>query len=250
MGGGILANPDILPELVFAAESDPTAARRVRRLAAEGRLRRLYSGVYTSNTDSPQDAIVLRHWQAIVGHLFPNSVLSHRSAFDGKPHNGNLVLTRGKNRRSIKLPGLTIEILPGPGPRLSPPANDTPYGSLYLASDPRRYLENLTRGRGWSSRVLPQQSIEAALDRILMVGGKHRLNQLRDQAREIATELGYEEQFKRLDIFVGALFGTQEARYLTAKQALARGPAVRPRQTANLRRTVFSFEYRATTGYP
>jgi len=70
--------------------------------------------------------------------------------------------------------------------------------------------------------VLPQQSIEAALDRILMVGGKHRLNQLRDQAREIATELGYEEQFTRLDSLVGALLGTQEATYLTAKQALAR----------------------------
>jgi hypothetical protein len=219
--------------MVFAAESDPAAARRVRRLAAQGRLRRLYSGIYTSNTDSLQEAIVLRHWQAIVGHLLPNSVLSYRSAFDGKPHDGNLVLTRGKTRRSIKLPGLTIEVIPGPGPRLAPPANDTSYGSFYLASDPRRYLENLTRGRGWSSHVLPQQSIEASLDRILMVGGKHRLNQLRDQAREIATELGYVEQFKRLDSIVGALLGTQEAKYLTAKQALARA-AGRPYDPARL----------------
>ena len=89
----MLPNPDILPEVVFAAESDPAAARRVRRLAAEGRLRRLYSGVYTSNTDGPPETVVLRHWQAIVGHLLPGSVLSHRSAFDGKPHDGNLVLT-------------------------------------------------------------------------------------------------------------------------------------------------------------
>jgi hypothetical protein len=57
---------------------------------------------------------------------------------------------------------------------------------LYLASDPRRFLENLTRGRGWSDRVLPQPALEAALDRILMVGGPERLNQLRDRAREIA----------------------------------------------------------------
>ena len=128
--------------MVFAAESDPAAARRVRRLAAQGRLRRLYSGIYTSNTDSLQEAIVLRHWQAIVGHLVPNSVLSYRSAFDGNP-----VLTRGKTRRRIKLPGLIIEVIPGPGPRLALPANNTSYGSFYLASDPRRYLENLTRGR-------------------------------------------------------------------------------------------------------
>lgn len=233
MKAGILPNTDILPELIFAAESQPAAARRVRRLAAEGRLRRVYSGIYTSNIDSPLETIVLRNWQAVVGHLLPGSVLSHRSAFDGKPHNGQLVLTRGKTRRTLKLPGLSIEVIPGPGARLAPPANDAPYGSLYLASDPRRYLENLTRGRGLSSRVLPQESIEASLDRILMVGGKHRLNQLRDQAREIATELGYKEQFKRLDSLVGALLGTQEAKYLTAKQALARA-AGRPYDPARL----------------
>jgi len=68
-----------------------------------------------------------------------------------------------------------------------------------MASDPRRYLENLTRGRGWSVRVLPQESIEASLDRVLMVGGERRLNQLRDQAREVAQDLGYQSQFKRLD---------------------------------------------------
>ena len=160
-------------------------------------------------------------------------MLSYRSAFDGKPHNGNLMLTRGKTRRSIKLPGLTIEVIPGPGPRLASPTNDIAYGSFYLASDPRRYLENLTRGRGWSSRVLPPQSIEAALDRILMVGGKQRINQLRDQAREVATELGYEEQFKRLDSIVGALLGTQESKHLSAKQALARA-AGRPYDPARL----------------
>jgi hypothetical protein len=219
--------------VVFAAENNPAAARRVRRLAAQGRLRRLYSGIYTSNTASSQEEIVLRHWQAIVGHLLPNSVLSYRSAFDGRPNNGSVVLTRGKTRRSIKLPGLTIEVVPGPGPRLAPPANDTPSGSLYLASDPRRHLENLKRGRGWSSLVLPQESIEASLDRILMVGGKHRLNQLRDQAREIAVDLGYEEQFKQLESIIGALLGTQEAKYLTAKQALARA-AGRPYDPARL----------------
>jgi hypothetical protein len=93
---------------------------------------------------------------------------------------------------------------------------------LYLASDPRRFLENLTRGRGWSDRVLPQPALEAALDRILMVGGPKRLNQLRDHAREIAPSLGYDAQFKRLNNLIGALLGTHESELLTAKQALAR----------------------------
>jgi hypothetical protein len=70
--------------------------------------------------------------------------------------------------------------------------------------------------------VLPQEVLEAALDRILMVGGPRRLNQLRDYAREIAPSLAYEAQFKRLDSLIGALLGTLEAKHLTAKQALAR----------------------------
>lgn len=215
-------NSDTSPELVLVAETDPAAARRVRRLAAQGKLRRLYAGVYTSNLDASPDTIVLRQWQPIVGHLLPGGVISHRSAFDGRPNDGTLTISRGKTRRDLKLPGLTVHVVPGPDPQLDMPAKDAPYGALYLASDPRRYLENLTRGRGWSDRVLPQESIEASLDRLLMIGGKQRLNQLRDQARDVAKVLGYESQFKKLDNLIGALLGTQEAKHLSARQALAR----------------------------
>ena len=144
-----------MPEIVLVTETDAAAARRVRRLAAQGTLRRLYASVYTSNVDTPEEAIVSRHWQAIVGHLLPDGVISHRSAFDSRPQGGTLSITRGKTRRDLQLPGLTVHIVPGPGPRLEPPAPDTRFGSLYLASDPRRFLENLTLGRGWSHRVLP-----------------------------------------------------------------------------------------------
>src|ERR1700722_7309040 len=217
----MISMADTMPELVLVAETDPAAARRARRLAGGGGLKRLYPSVYTPNVDTPPEAIVLRHWQAIVGHLLPDGVISHRSAFDSRPHAGSLSITRGKTRRDLRLPGLTVHIVPGPGPRLEPPAPDTRFGSLYLASDPRRFLENLTRGRGWSQRVLPQEDVEAALDRILMVGGPRRLIQLRDHAREIAPFLGYEAQFKRLTSLIGALLGTHEAKVLTAKQALA-----------------------------
>lgn len=215
-------NSDTLPELVIVDEGDPATARRIRRLAGAGRLRRLYAGIYTSNLDAPAESIVLRHWQSIAGYLLPGGVISHRSAFDGKPHEGALSITRGKTRRTLKLPGLTIHVLPGPGPRRDAPANDTPYGALFISSDPRRHLENLTRGRAWSARVLPQEAIEASLDRVLMVGGDRRLNQLRDQAREVAHALGYQTQFKRLDTLIGALLGSHAAKHLTARRALAR----------------------------
>jgi hypothetical protein len=215
-------NSDSLPELIVVDEGDPAAARRFRRLASAGRLRRLHAGIYTSNLDATPETIVLRHWQPIVGHLLPGGVISHRSAFDGRPYEGSLSITRGKTRRTLKLPGLAVHVLPGPGPNLGEGTKDTRYGSLFLASDPRRYLENLTRGRGWPGRVLPQQAIEASLDRALMLGGERRLNQLRDHAREIAETLGYQAQFKRLDTLIGALLGTQAAKHLTARQAVAR----------------------------
>src|SRR5439155_12182549 len=44
--------PDTLPELVIVSETDAAAARRARRLAAEGRLRRIYPSIYTSNLGS------------------------------------------------------------------------------------------------------------------------------------------------------------------------------------------------------
>lgn len=213
---------DRLPELLIADDDDPAAAKRVRRLAAAGKLRKLYAGIYTSNLDSPPEAIVLRHWRAIVGHLLPGGVISYRSAFDARPFQGGLVISRGRTRRDLNLPGLTVHVVPGPGPLLDAEVNDTSLGALYLASDPRRHLENLTRGRGWSNRVLPQQAVEESLDRILMVGGEHRLNQLRDQARAIALALGHETQSTRLDHLIGALLGTHEAKKLTAKQSLAR----------------------------
>jgi len=214
---------DTLPELLLVSDDrDPVTARRVRRLAQTGRLRRLYAGVYTSNLESPPESVVQRHWQAIVGHLLPGGVISHRSAFEGKPQAGHLFITRGKTRRKLELPGLTVHVVPGPGPRIEPPANDMPYGALYLSSESRRYLENLTRGRGWSDRVVSQQTIEASLDRVLMIGGEHRLKQLRDQAKAVAEALGYQTQYRHLDGLVGALLGTQEASKLTARQALAR----------------------------
>jgi predicted transcriptional regulator of viral defense system len=79
---------DKMPELILVAETDPAAARRARRLAGAGVLKRLYPSIYTSNVDSPPESIVLRHWQVIVGHLLPGGVISYRSAFDSRPIEG------------------------------------------------------------------------------------------------------------------------------------------------------------------
>ena len=92
----MLRNSDTLPELITVDERDPAGAKRIRRLAAQGRLRRLRAGVYTSNLDAPLITIVLRPWQPLVGHLLPGGVVYHRSAFDGKPYEVTTDRTRSQ----------------------------------------------------------------------------------------------------------------------------------------------------------
>lgn len=224
---------DALPELLFSQASDPAQSRRVRRLAVGGHLRKLYAGIYTSNLDAPPEAVVLRHWRAIAGHLLPGAVVSHRSAFDSRPHDGLLFVTRGKTRRTLELPGLAIEVLPGPAAVTDSAARDVPYGAVFLASEPRRFLENLTRGRGWSQRVLAQEELEVQFDRMLALRGEHRLNDLRDACKALADRLELVVEFKRLDRIVGALLGTHDAKKLTAREALARA-AGRPYDAGRL----------------
>ena len=72
---------DTLPEILFSQGTDQAQSKRVRRLAADGHLRKLHAGVYTSSLEAPAESVVLRHWRAIVGHLLaglrPASCLSH-----------------------------------------------------------------------------------------------------------------------------------------------------------------------------
>jgi Fic/DOC family len=213
---------DIQPEILFSQGADQAHSKRVRRLAAEGRLRKLYAGVYSANLDAPAASLVQRHWRAIVGHLLAGAVISHRSAFEARPQAGTLFVTRGQTRRQLELPGLTVQVLPGPAAVSDGEFPDVPYGSLFLASEPRRFLENLGRDRGWSARVLPQQELEAQLEKMLVLRGAHRLNDLRDSCRKLAAALDLMPEFKRLDGIVGALLGTHAARKLLAPASLAR----------------------------
>jgi len=191
-------------------------------MAAAGGLKKLYAGVYTSNLDAPPAAVVQRHWLQIVGHLLPAGVISHRSAFDGGPQAGSLYITRGKTRRTLQLPGLAVEVLPGPGAVTAGTMRDVAYGSLFLSSEARRFLENLTRGRGWAERVIPQTALEALLEKMLALRGEHRLNGLRDACGALADGLGLSAEYRRLDRLAAALLGSHSASRLSTRQAMAR----------------------------
>ncbi|MEB0032178.1 Fic family protein [Undibacterium sp. RTI2.1] len=218
-----------MPEVLFTGSGDAAADRRILRMADDGQLRRLYQGVYTSNLASPLEAVVTRNWLNVVGHLLPNGVISYRSAYDAKPFAGYLYVTRGQRPRTIELPGLTIRVLPGTGAV----AGDVAYKNMFLASQARWLLENMATGRGVSERVLSTEAIEAELDKMLLIRGEYRFNELRDNCRALAAVLGRDKEFKRLEGIIGALMGTHESKKLQSRQGLARA-AGRPYDPARL----------------
>lgn len=216
---------DSLPLLLFSSAGDKANAQRVSRLARAGRLRKIYSGVYTSDLESPLEQIVRPHWQKIAEHLYPYSVVAYRSAQLGKPDDqGNIFLVHGKRVRTIELPGLRLNILPG-APAIqnhSPSVNDIPYGKLFFSSEARRLLENLYTGKGSEIRTMGRPWVESHLSKLCTIRGEYKLNTLRDDAKSIASELGLDAQFKALTSIVSALMQTGKARSLRAADALAR----------------------------
>ena len=218
-------NIDTLATLIFSSAEDQANAQRVSRLARAGKLRAIHRGIYTSDLETPLEQIVRPNWRQIAEHLYPGSVLGYRSAQEGKPDpDGRIFLVQGNRARRTVLPGLTLEIISGPGPvlGLDPALNDTPYGRLFVSSEARRLLENLYTGRDAVIRTLGRAWVESHLSRLCNLRGEHKVNDLCDNARKLAALLGLETQFKTLSNIVSALMRTGGGRRLSSADALAR----------------------------
>lgn len=213
---------DALPEVVFVPPGDNAASQRALRLRKQGRLRPLYSGVFSANLRAADEDVVRRNWSAIVAHLAPGAVVSHRSAFDMAPHDGVVYLSRAQGRREHALPGLVVKSLVKPerGPVLNPEhpgAADVPYQGLYVASRARAYLESLTADKRLQPRQLARAELEEHLLRLLTLRGERALNGLRDEAREVAERLAMPAEFRQLDAAIGALLGTRAVPLASAR---------------------------------
>ena len=209
------------PLLVFAT-SDKAVSRRIQQARRAGELRQLLPRVYTPDLTTAPAVLVRRNWLPILGHLYPDAVISHRSGLDAQPTpEGDIFLTY-KYAKKVALPGLMVHLVPGPGPQ----ELDRPFGSttLSFASEPRALLENfqLGRARGGISKTLPGSAVEEYLERLLRVRGEDGLNALRDQARLLATHLDWEAEFGRLSQVMAALLATAPSKLLTSPIARAR----------------------------
>jgi hypothetical protein len=212
--------PSRIQEILFAA-SDKTASRRITTLLKEGAIRKIAPRIYSSNLTEDPALIIKRNWYRVLANLYPEALLTHRTALESKPTKDGHVYLTYIYTRNVELPGLTIHFLKGPS-RIE---GDHPFfESLYISQEARAFLENLqpTRGAGEEAKTLPQPQLEERLDAIVRARGEQGLNAIRDRARAIAPELGMDKEFKKLNDLISDLLATGRSKNLQSPAAIAR----------------------------
>lgn len=212
--------PSKVQEIIFAS-SEKKESRRITALLKEKLIRKIAPRIYTSNLEEEPAVIIKRNWYSIVANLFPDALLSHRSALEFKPTpQGHIYLTYSYTS-NVLLPGLSVHLLKGSGPI----KGDSPFfENLFASQEARAFLENLqeTRKKGEASKCLHISEIEAKLEAIIRARGEKGLNTLRDKAREISTVLEMQKEFKKLNQLISDLLATGKSRNLTSPVAIAR----------------------------
>jgi hypothetical protein len=207
--------------VVFAADLPAaTISDRVRR----GQLARLGVGVYTGDVTSDPAAVVAREWHAIFGRMFPQAVITDRSALTGGPVGDMLYLAYEGRGREARLPGMTALARTGAGPLDGDIALP---GGLYQASKGRALAENTRPSRSRGGRIrrtLDWAELGDWIDRLCQIDGAQRLAGYREKAEQIAEAVGApREAVRKLSQMIGAALGTQQvrtpSRALTARQA-------------------------------
>src|SRR6202012_2019285 len=135
-------------------------------------------------------------------------------ALEFKPtQTGDLFLTYGYKHK-VKLPGVTLNILEGPGDI----EGDNPLtAGLYVSQQARAMLENFQESRkpGPESKTLTIPELEERLEQIARIKGEQGLNEIRDKARNISGQLGMEKEFNKMNKLISALLSTAPAKLLT-----------------------------------
>lgn len=209
-----------LPEIVFGS-SDVREAKQISRLEKAGRLRKIAARIYTSTLDETSEVLVRRNLYRILGHLFPGALMSHRSAFEFRPGPENTLFLTYKYARKVELPGVTVRLVEGPGPLRG---DNLLAPGLYACQQARAFLENLQPSRKTDgvSKALDIEKVEEKIEEIIRVHGEDGVNHLRDKARWVAGELGWQTEMARLDTLVGAMLSSRPSQLLKSPIAIAR----------------------------
>ena len=199
-----------LPE-VFVSSTE--LSRAVSRAVEEGSLRQIGPRVYTRNLRDPAELLIRRHLWQVISALLPGALIADRTALELRPSADGSIFVVADRKRDLELPGVIVRPRRGPPPLMG---MDGPFiGGLFVSSEARAYLDNMVPSRTRAERVrrtMTRGELETRLDDKIRSHGREGLNQLRDQARQIAPQLGRESEFLEFDRLASSLLGTHEAR--------------------------------------
>ena len=214
-------NPDY--SLVLYKELTSAQVRGVQRQLKAGGLKQIAKGMLSNLPEESWPALIARERIRVIGSLFPNAVISFRSAFNGgMPDQGVLYITHTYSRK-VQLPGLQIVALKGAPPQ----QGDMPIQGhgIYYASEARCLLENLTPSRGSNKKAVGREEVENRLLTICKARGEHVLTALREAANPLANRLGMIKEFNILDSLIGSILRTRTSTLITSKgRALTAAP--------------------------
>ncbi|WP_038008412.1 Fic family protein [Terrimonas ferruginea] len=207
-----------LQEIIIGSKE---RSKEIGKWEKQGLLRKIAPRVYTSSLEEAPEKIIRRNWYRLISDLFPDALLSHRSALERMPTpEGHLYLTRSY-KGLVELPGLTLHFSKGPEPL----EDDTLFfGNLKASGLSRAYLENLQRskGSGEESKTLNREQLEEKIEGFLRVKGEQALNEVRDRAKVIAPVLGMEKELAELNQLITDLLGTGLSKRIVSPIARAR----------------------------
>jgi hypothetical protein len=214
-------NPSIHLQEVLFGSADKTESKRIKSLEKQGLIRKIAPRIYTSNlTEDPSD-IIKRNWYQILSNQYSGAMLSHRSAIEFKPAGNQHIFLTYSYTKNIEIPGLVIHFMKG----FDPIEGDKIFfGNIFVSQEARAILENLQPSRKSEtiSKKISLEKLEEKLELILKTRNEESLNQLRDDARVIASQTGMEKEYEKLNKIVSALLTTHTSKILTSEVAKAR----------------------------
>ncbi len=212
--------PIHLQEIVFSS-SDTKLSKQISKLEKAGKLKKIAPRIYSSNFNDSPEVIIKRNIFAILGKLYPGSILSHRSAIEFKPTSAGHIFITYSYTKKITLPGIILRFIEGHNPIQG---DNIFTGELYVSQLERALLENMqvSRKPGPESKTLTLSEIEERLEQVIRVKGEDGLNELRDNARMIAEKLGMLVEFEKLNKLISALLTTHPSKILSSPISIAR----------------------------
>ncbi len=204
-----IESSNLLEKTMLKLANTTQEAKQLSREYLEGRLRRIYHSIYTDDLTSDMNNIVIQNWMQIIPHIVSKGILAFRTALELKPQrleSETVVFVMSSYVKTIHLHGLTIKIYKGDSNQFTEPT----LPNLSRSNIPRTLLENLTTVKGVyiDIKTVGTAGVETYLAKELRNRGEEQINRIRDEAKQIATTLGYHKEYLKLNAIISALLST------------------------------------------